>query len=96
MNISVKFKTVYERLDELCRKKLNKTEGGVESYARYLTNFGDASSAEMAKRLKGYSLAIKELGFENDIKITKADLTWIISLYKRLISQKDPLTKYLR
>ena len=95
MNISVKFKTVYERLDELCRKKLNQSSCGVEEYAKYLLRFCGRESCEVAKRLEKYSAALKESAASRNLNVTKRDIAWLLALYKRLSSKKDPLTKYL-
>ena len=93
-NVS-KFKMIYERLDSFCQRKLNCLSCGVESYASYLLCFGDKDSEGVAKKLLGYSEAIKEQPSSQNISICKADVAWLQSLYKKLNAKKDPLTKYL-
>lgn len=94
-NIQIKFKMLYERLDEALKIKLSRTLGGIESYIGFLLAFGASDlGGEVAKRLRRYSEEINPEGSEVST-ITKSDLAWLSAFIRKISGKKDPLSKYL-
>ncbi len=100
--LNEKFVEAYAQLDNACGKKFGLSSGGVTEYidrldrARFAPERNETLQVLNQYRELRNTLVHDSIQMKRGNVIQKSDVRWVLDFVKKLNSQKDPISAYLR